>query len=652
MIFNLKVYRLFLLLIVISILSLFHYTHSTSELTEFEPPLQIKFNLIKKNHNNTRLKIGYSYINEIFNIISNSKFNLVINPISEFPSERYIANSNKIPFSENFLKKFISLNDDELSTLKKSHNYVVNNLPETYPLNLYNGNGIVYVGGGQFNWLTLLSIHNLRNLGSRLPIEVLIPKLDEYEIELCGKILPKLNAKCIYMPYILPKNVYKNFHVKGYQYKVLAILLSSFKNVLLIDSDNIPVKNPDKLFILKPFTNSGLIVWPDYWRRSTSPYFYQIAGLKPSMESLPKYDEIRGGYFMENLETDEKSLVKEVLHEKVPAEVDSLLGSSENVLVNSIISPHLIDVKVIDEREKREVYNEESEKGESLVESRKGESLVESKEGESLVSEPENDENDQNEREKSDQSNSKQEKVSDQSSFKHEKLSDQSNFKREEKVTDPVSELPLHQRVNAIPDPTSESGQLMISKKTHMKPLLLSLYYNIYGPDQYYSLFSQGASGEGDKETFLAATVVSKKPFYQVGKFLNAFGNFNSDNNFVGAGMGQYDPVQDYIHNQDSTKPEPSIMFVHANFPKLNPWVLKQQKKFIDENGNRFRLYGTGMVETVGYDFELLQYKNSFELLCVQKVKLATFEDIPLKDLCDEITTHLEFLESTKAKKE
>ncbi|KAI5302447.1 hypothetical protein KEM55_001088, partial [Ascosphaera atra] len=53
--------------------------------------------------------------------------------------------------------------------------------------------------------------------------------------------------------------------------------------------------------------------------------------------------------------------------------------------------------------------------------------------------------------------------------------------------------------------PAAESGQLLVSKKTHKKALLLAAYSNFYGPNIYYSLLCQGEPGEGDKDTYLPA---------------------------------------------------------------------------------------------------------------------------------------------------
>ncbi|KAK7679537.1 Golgi alpha-1,2- mannosyltransferase [Cerrena zonata] len=55
------------------------------------------------------------------------------------------------------------------------------------------------------------------------------------------------------------------------------------------------------------------------------------------------------------------------------------------------------------------------------------------------------------------------------------------------------------------------------------------MYYNYYGPDYYYPLLSQGAAGEGDKETFIAAAHKLKLPYYQVKEFNREFGPFRGD---------------------------------------------------------------------------------------------------------------------------
>lgn len=211
----------------------------------------------KVDPNENRLLAGHVFYQSIFKVFyeGKPKVEKLDKYLSDerIPRSRYTTGADdEILFNEEYLSRFLQLDEEELDSMTESHKYVVDNLPDKAPGGLYSGNGIVYVGGGKFNWLTLLSIKSIRAMGSDLPIEVLIPTLDEYEPELCARVFPALNARCIYLPYAL--NVQKEdsyiskFAFKGYQYKALAILLLSFENVLLLDSDNVPVRHPDNLF--------------------------------------------------------------------------------------------------------------------------------------------------------------------------------------------------------------------------------------------------------------------------------------------------------------------------------------------------------------------------------------------------------------------
>jgi hypothetical protein len=48
--------------------------------------------------------------------------------------------------------------------------------------------------------------------------------------------------------------------------KILALLVSSFDEALLLDADNIPAGDPEPLFNSKEFAKTGAIFWPDFWK--------------------------------------------------------------------------------------------------------------------------------------------------------------------------------------------------------------------------------------------------------------------------------------------------------------------------------------------------------------------------------------------------
>jgi hypothetical protein len=61
----------------------------------------------------------------------------------------------------------------------------------------------------------------------------------------------------------------------------------------------------------------------------------------------------------------------------------------------------------------------------------------------------------------------------------------------------------------------------------------------------YYPLLSQGAAGEGDKETFLATVSGVDDPFYQVSELICAIGH-RTEGGLAGSAMVQADPRYDH----------------------------------------------------------------------------------------------------------
>lgn len=458
------------------------------------------------------------------------------------------------------LSLFLKVLEEEKAALKKSHSRFLSLIPQDFPQELYNystyndfmkGDGIVYLGGEKYNQLVLLSIKTLRDTGSKLPVEVILPQTNDYDIKFCLELLPNLNAKCKVMADYVPKSFVDL--VKGYQFKNVALLISSFERILYLDADNLCIRNPDIFFVNKPFMDQHLVIWPDLWRRSTSPHFYDI-----------------------------------------------------------------VDIAVNSERKVRNSYFANDPKGRMV------------------------------EREK----------------------------------------FSFHDCEGTLPDPSSETGQLLINKRVHARTLFLSMYYNYYGPDFYYALLSQGAAGEGDKETFIAAAHKLELPYYQVQEFTREFGPINDrtkKHEFYG--MGQYDPMTDYIQYTSSegipsqSKPVTSyyneerpltpddakdtkkdnykyhlfkssqLFFLHANWPKLYPLDLfiklkENRVPFLDNR--RRRLYNHDLKkELKGYDFELEIFKTLNWLFCDLKLELKSLPEwgsLDRQTICRELTTEVTFL--------
>lgn len=198
--------------------------------------------------------------------------------------------------------------ENEIKTLQEAHGQFVNTLEKELRLdqrnsttrrwkgsNIFKGRGIVMVGGGEYFGPAIIGLQMLRKTGSTLPVEVFVPDDTEYEEEVCENYLKKLNAKCVVLSHILDQSPLKagraddaDMKVTHYQLKSLAALLSSFSDVLLLDSDSIPLFDPAQhIFDSEPYKSRGMLIWPDFWRATESPKFWTIAGRTEFPTDLP-----------------------------------------------------------------------------------------------------------------------------------------------------------------------------------------------------------------------------------------------------------------------------------------------------------------------------------------------------------------------------
>ena len=354
---------------------------------------------------------------------------VVHHPASTEGSDK--ANGERQPSSHT-----LDLKEEVISSLKNSHKALLHDRGGLYgeefkekAKGLFSSTGIVTVAGGQYFAPAIVSIRMLRRV-SDLPVQVFIGDHMDYEPEICEHLLPALNAECFAVSDFLAQD---SVDVTHFQLKALAILFSSFESVLWLDSDCFTVRDPLEILNAEPFKSTGLVTWPDYWKATEDPVFYDIAG----MPSFPP----------------------------------------------------------------------------------------------------------------------------------------------------------------GMPARSTESGELAISKEKHLSSLLLACYYNVYGPQYYYPILSQGATGEGEKETFLAAAVVLGLPYYRVKEHVGTLGYFTAEGNFKGGAMVQYHPVDDLVvHNgtwateEDSGALRP--FFLHAHSPKLNFARMLDEHTLTSPAGKAIRLWG------------------------------------------------------------
>jgi len=139
--------------------------------------------------------------------------------------------------------------------------------PRPYPKHRFAGAGIVTCGGGSTYFpCTWVLVRLLRSLGCRLPIEVWHRGRREMTREMKRLLESVPGVRCVNATLHHP-----SFPLNGWELKPFAILHSRFEDVLFLDADNVPVRDPSFLLNARPFREDGAVFWPDRWMGQTDP---------------------------------------------------------------------------------------------------------------------------------------------------------------------------------------------------------------------------------------------------------------------------------------------------------------------------------------------------------------------------------------------
>lgn len=246
--------------------------------------------------------------------------------------------------SYNVLDACFHLTPEYKQSLKDMHSkYVetIRTIPKSVPENLFTKEkGIVTVGGAKYSVILVTQLPMLRMSGNTLPVEVFIPEADEeYEKDFCENFAPKYNAKCVYMSNYLNKEILQGLEPARFQYKLLALLLSEFKNILFLDSDDYPLKNIDNVFEQDIYQRTGLILWPDIWRRQTAPDYYDIANITYNIKHRVRAaidDVTPTSRYIGTGEDDAEYLKAHVPFHDLEGTISDLTSESGQILINKV----------------------------------------------------------------------------------------------------------------------------------------------------------------------------------------------------------------------------------------------------------------------------------------------------------------------------
>ena len=148
-----------------------------------------------------------------------------------------------------------------------------------YPAERFGGRGIVICGGGtKYFPCVYVLVRLLRHLGCALPVEVW--HLGEREISQAMRaLLAPHDVECV--DAVARRRVHPARRLAGWELKCYALLHSRFAEMLLLDADNCPVRDPAFLFDLPEYRRRGAVFWPDFWRFRRADAVWAAAGLAP-----------------------------------------------------------------------------------------------------------------------------------------------------------------------------------------------------------------------------------------------------------------------------------------------------------------------------------------------------------------------------------
>ena len=208
----------------------------------------------------------------------NATFNAYAPVPDRLPHEPFSSQKDFPPVEE--IKKHTVISKADGRATRDKHVKVTNELPE-YPANTFNGKGIIMLAGGRYNGFAATGLRMIRETGSNLPVEVWMKDKPEEKKGWCRE-LAREGMVCRRLSDYIDVEFLKN----GYQFKILTMLFSSFEQILFLDADNVPVRNPDSVFESKSFTDTGVVLWPDYWKHSGTPLLPFVVGLADEASEL------------------------------------------------------------------------------------------------------------------------------------------------------------------------------------------------------------------------------------------------------------------------------------------------------------------------------------------------------------------------------
>ena len=157
-----------------------------------------------------------------------------------------------------------------------------------YPGERFAGRGVVIPGGGDTYFpCAWVCIRLLRHVGCNLPIELWLTSFSELDDSL-RRLVEPYGVRCVDANALRLRYPVRS-GLTGWELKPYALLHCAFREALLLDADNVPVRDPGFLFDAPQYRAAGAAFWPDSGPLEPDNPIWEICNVpyreEPSFES-------------------------------------------------------------------------------------------------------------------------------------------------------------------------------------------------------------------------------------------------------------------------------------------------------------------------------------------------------------------------------
>lgn len=190
----------------------------------------------------------------------------IMDNVPDVPTIKLVEKASK----KNIFQKILgNVNYDKIpfNIIKMENNDYTVAVPSYNDFNFAGKGLVIAASGNRYRYLTGLysNLYTIRKYhNSNIPIEIFyVGKKEEFSKEVKNLIL-SLGNITIYNLMDRIDSTSDESDLRGYQTKPLAVLCSSFKEVILLDADALCFIDPQYLFLSDGYEKSGMLLFKDY----------------------------------------------------------------------------------------------------------------------------------------------------------------------------------------------------------------------------------------------------------------------------------------------------------------------------------------------------------------------------------------------------